>query len=168
MRHIGWLSLLILGQTILHAPSAFAQKTSTTFDDKFSFAQHQRHTCHENRLVVTRQHPDTNEMMALKIVKAVNQALGARGFLEVKDMPDFYPYYDGDGDSQAGLGGEHRVNSTSTRKCASSWPNRSKTFRQNPQTNPPPRSASSTSPILDRFHLTSCKFCQWPLHDRNS
>jgi hypothetical protein len=167
-------------------------------------------------------------MMALKIVKAVNQALGARGFLEVKDKPDFYPYHDGGGDSQAGLGGEDRVNSTplsfpmpqsnlwtrqrpcdgpfhlvegqrsdcvshrrfrhrnpsqptrkpfaiptrpcatSTRKSASSWPNRSKTFRQNPQSNPPPRSASSTSPILDRFHLTSCKFCQWPLHDRNS
>ena len=51
-------------------------------------------------------------MMALKIVKAVNQALGARGFLEVKDKPDFYPYHDGGGDSQAGLGGEDRVNST--------------------------------------------------------
>jgi len=43
--------------------------------------------------LTTRQHPDTNELMDLKIVKAVNQLLLAKGFVELKDKPAFYLHY---------------------------------------------------------------------------
>jgi len=43
--------------------------------------------------LTTRQHPDTNELMDLKILKAVNQLLLAKGFVELKDKPDFYLHY---------------------------------------------------------------------------
>lgn len=94
----------------LQAPVAFAQKTSTTFDKNFDFSGHKSYAWRQNRLA-TRQHPDTNEMMDLKIVKAVNQTLIARGFVEVKDKPDFYIYYDGGGDMQIGAGGQAQANS---------------------------------------------------------
>jgi len=86
------LSLLFF--IMLTAPIAFAQKTSTTYDKTFDFSGHKRYAWRENHLM-THQHPDTNEMMDLKIVKAVNQTLIARGFVEVKDRPDFYINYDG-------------------------------------------------------------------------
>jgi uncharacterized protein DUF4136 len=105
------LTSVILGLFLLVATSVFAQKISTSYDDKFNFSQHKRYTWRENRLV-TRQHPDTNEVMDLKIVKAVNQTLHAKGFVEVKEKPDFYLYYDGGGDARAVGGGEGRVNST--------------------------------------------------------
>jgi Domain of unknown function (DUF4136) len=111
MRPTVWLACLILGLSILVAPRACAQKTSTSYDDKFSFSQHTRYAWRGNRLM-TRQHPDTNEVMNLKIVKAVNHTLNARGFVEVKEKPDFYLYYDGGGDVRAVGGGEGRVNST--------------------------------------------------------
>lgn len=102
------LSVLFL---VLLAQSAFAQKISTTFDKNFDFSVHKRYAWRQNRLM-TRQHPDTNEDMALKIVKVVNQTLIARGFAEVKDKPDFYIYYDGGGDMQISAGGQAQANST--------------------------------------------------------
>ena len=96
---------------VLLAQSAFAQKISTTFDKHFDFSVHKRYAWRQNRLM-TRQHPDTNEDMALKIVKVVNQTLIARGFAEVKDKPDFYIYYDGGGDMQISAGGQAQANST--------------------------------------------------------
>ena len=90
---------------------AFAQKISTTFDRNFDFSGHKRYAWRQNRLM-TRQHPDTNEDMALKIVRVVNQTLIARGFVEVKDKPDFYIYYDGGGDMQVSAGGQAHANST--------------------------------------------------------
>src|SRR5438045_9494691 len=83
------LSFMFL--TMLAAPIAFAQKTSTIFDKNFDFSGHKRYSWRQNRLM-TRQHPDTNEIMDFKIVKAVNQALVAKGFVEVKDKRDFYMY----------------------------------------------------------------------------
>ena len=65
--------------TMLAAPIAFAQKTSTIFDKNFDFSGHKRYSWRQNRLM-TRQHPDTNEIMDFKIAKAVNQALVAKGF----------------------------------------------------------------------------------------
>lgn len=103
----GLTALLFLALT---APVVFAQKTSTTFDDKFDFPGHKHYAWRENRLV-TRQHPDTNEIMDLKIVKAVNQALAAKGFTEVKDKPDFYIYYDGGGDTDVLAGGHGQASS---------------------------------------------------------
>jgi len=96
---------------LLGASFAFAQKTSTIFDKNFDFSEHKRYSWRQNRLM-TRQHPDTNEIMDLKIVKAVNQTLIAKGFVEVKENPDFYIYYDGGGDTQVGVGGVNRANST--------------------------------------------------------
>jgi hypothetical protein len=108
---IGWLATVVFGQVLLFAPTGIAQKTTTTFDHKFIFSQHTRYAWRENHLM-TRQHPDTNEVMDLKIVKAVNQLLSARGFVEVKEKPDVYLYYDGGGDTQDAGGGASRVNST--------------------------------------------------------
>lgn len=105
------ISFLLLS-TLLATPIALAQKTSTTFDEKFNFSEHKRYAWRENHLF-TRQHPDTNELMDLKIVKTVNQFLSARGFVEVKEKPDFYVYYDAGGSSQLGAGGQARANSTS-------------------------------------------------------
>jgi Domain of unknown function (DUF4136) len=96
---------------LLGASFAFAQKTSTIFDKNFDFSEHKRYSWRQNRLM-TRQHPDTNEIMDLKIVRAVNQTLIAKGFVEVKENPDFYIYYDGGGDTQVAVGGVNRANST--------------------------------------------------------
>src|SRR5258708_34231578 len=103
------LSLLLF--VMLTVPIAFAQKTSTTFDKSFDFSGHRRYAWGQNHLM-TRQDPDTNEIMDLKIVKAVNQTLVARGFVEAKDKPGFYIYYDGGGDMQVRAGGQERANST--------------------------------------------------------
>lgn len=63
---------------------------------------------------MTRQHPDTNEVMDLKIVKAVNQLLGSKGFVEVKSDPDLYIYYDGGHHAQIGAGGSTQAGSGPT------------------------------------------------------
>jgi hypothetical protein len=76
---------------VVAAPIAFSQKTETKFDESFNFSEH------------------TNEVMDLKIVKAVNQILAAKGFVEVKEKPDFFLYYDGGGNTQIGAGGASQV-----------------------------------------------------------
>jgi len=81
-----------------------AQKISTNTDDTFNFAEHKKYMWRGNRLM-TRQNPDTNQVLDLKIVKAVNRELAAKGFVEVKENPDFYIFYDGGGSSQLGAGG---------------------------------------------------------------
>ncbi|HXY25736.1 MAG TPA: DUF4136 domain-containing protein [Candidatus Acidoferrum sp.] len=101
---LGFLILVI-------APVISAQKVSTTFDSSYSFAGHRRFAWRENRLM-TRQNPDTNELMDLKIVKTVTQALAAKGFEEAKDNPDFYIYYDGGGNMDLLAGSPDRANST--------------------------------------------------------
>ena len=103
--HLGLLFLVMLT-----VPVVFAQKTSTTFDKSFDFSGHKRYAWRQNHLM-THQHPDTNEMMDLKIVKAVNQTLIARGFAEVKEKPDFYIYYDGGSDMRISAGGSAQANS---------------------------------------------------------
>lgn len=103
-------SFLALACAVLVALSASAQKTNTKFDEKYDFSQHKKYKWRENRLV-TRQNPDTNEVMDLKIVKAVNQLLSSKGFVEVQDKPDFYIYYDGGGDTQFGAGGSTQAGS---------------------------------------------------------
>ena len=103
-------SFLIIACMMSMVSAIVAQTVSTTVEDKFSFSTHKRYAWRENRLV-TRQHPDTNELMDLKIVRAVNQLLAGKGFIEVKDKPDFYLYYDGGGSSQTAAGGQDRVNS---------------------------------------------------------
>jgi len=104
-----WLCFAL---SVVLSLQSFAQKTTTSFDEKFDFREHKHYTWRENRLM-TRQHPDTNEVMDLKIVKAVNAALQAKGFTEVKDKPDFYIYYDGGGDTNLLAGGQAQANSTS-------------------------------------------------------
>jgi Domain of unknown function (DUF4136) len=93
--------------------TAFGQKVSTTNDPAFDFSQHKRYAWLGNRLM-TRQHPDTNETMDLKIVKAVNGTLTARGFVEDKSNPDFYINYDGSGDSDFSLSPTSQANSSPT------------------------------------------------------
>ena len=95
---------------MLTALAAFPQKTSTVVDPGYDFSEHKRYTWRENRLL-TRQHPDTNEEMDRKIVKNVNQVLSASGFVEVKEKPDFYIYYDGGGDAMTAVAGQSQANS---------------------------------------------------------
>jgi Domain of unknown function (DUF4136) len=92
------------------ALTALAQKTDTKFDGQYNFSQHKRYKWRENRLI-TRQNPDTNEVMDLKIVKAVNQMLATKGFVEVQEKPDFYLFYDGGGDARIGAGGANLAGS---------------------------------------------------------
>jgi Domain of unknown function (DUF4136) len=92
---------------------ALGQKTDTKFDEQYNFSQHKRYKWRENRLM-TRQNPDTNEIMDRKIVKAVNQLLASKGFVEVQDKPDFYVSYDGGGDAQIGAGGTNSAGSGPT------------------------------------------------------
>ena len=105
LRHLSLLSLL--AATPL---AVLPQKTSTVLDSSYNFSEHKRYSWRENRLL-TRQHPDTNEEMDLKIVRNVNRLLSAAGFIEAKDKPDFYIYYDGGGDLQAGLASPALANS---------------------------------------------------------
>ena len=79
---------MIVACAVCLAKTVSAQKVTTTGDDKYSFSDHKHYAWRENRLM-TRQNPDTNEVMDLKIVKAVNQLLAAKGFVEVKEKPDF-------------------------------------------------------------------------------
>jgi Domain of unknown function (DUF4136) len=102
------LSLGLLTALLLVSPAILAQKTSTNFDPSFDFSHHKRYAWLGNHLM-TRQHPDTNEVMDLKIVKGVNQILTSRGFVEVKDNPDFYIYYDGGGDMYAAASGSNKA-----------------------------------------------------------
>lgn len=99
---------LLLVCAIFVSPFAFTQKTETKLDDSYSFTEHRRYKWRENRLK-TRQHPDTNEVMDLKIVKAVNKLLRSKGFMEVENKPDFYLYYDAGGNTQVGAGGVSQV-----------------------------------------------------------
>src|SRR5262245_66690192 len=87
--------LPLLYLAMLAIPLASAQSSSTAFDKNFDFSEHKRYAWGQNH-IVTRQHPDTNEVMNLKIVKEVNQILSAKGFAEVKENPDLYIYYDGE------------------------------------------------------------------------
>jgi hypothetical protein len=105
--------VLVLAGALSVTLTALAQKTDTKFDGQYNFSQHKRYKWRENRLV-TRQNPDTNEVMDLKIVKAVNQMLGSKGFVEVQDKPDFYVYYNGGGDAQIGAGGANLAGSSPT------------------------------------------------------
>jgi hypothetical protein len=101
---------LFVASALLVAEATAAQKVSTKLDDQYSFTDHKRYAWRENRLT-TRQNPDTNEVMDLKIVKGVNQLLAAKGFVEVKEKPDFYIYYDGGGNVQLGSGGASQAGS---------------------------------------------------------
>jgi Domain of unknown function (DUF4136) len=103
--------LRLLYLAMLAIPLVSAQSSSTAFDKNFDFSEHKRYAWAQNRLV-TRQHPDTNEVMDLKIVKEVNQTLIAKGFAEVKEKPDFYVYYDGGGDTEFREGEKAQANST--------------------------------------------------------
>ena len=113
MKHMLAQCLVIFVFGVCFAQFASGQKVSTTVDDKYSFSDHKHYAWRENRLM-TRQNPDTNEVMDLKIVKAVNQLLATKGFVEVKEKPDFYVFYDGGGNVQLGAGGASQAGSGPT------------------------------------------------------
>jgi hypothetical protein len=106
-------SFFLLVWILFAASPAFTQKATTQFDNDYDFSLHKRYQWRENRLM-TRQSPDTNEVIDLKIVKAVNQLLSSKGFVEVKDKPDFYVYYDGGGNTNLRAGGATQAGSGPT------------------------------------------------------
>jgi len=97
---------------VLYAPSTGAQKVSITADPNYSFSEHKRYAWRENRLQ-TRQNPDTNQVMDTKIVNSVNRLLASKGFVEVKENPDFYLHYDAGGQADIGVGGTDPLNTNS-------------------------------------------------------
>ncbi len=103
------LFLLLISASALSV-SAAAQKIETKSDDAYNFSEHKHYQWRQNKLF-TRQNPDTNAVMDIKIVKAVNQDLAAKGFIEVKEKPDFYLYYNGGGNAQMGAGGATQAGS---------------------------------------------------------
>lgn len=104
------LNRLLLVCLVVAWSTECGQKVTTTSDPSFDFARYKRYAWLENRLV-TRQHPDTNKVMDLKIVKAVNRILTAKGFVEVSNQPEFYVLYDGGGESDLDAAPVARVNS---------------------------------------------------------
>lgn len=98
------LSFLVVACAVGIATGTYGQKISTKSDGDYNFSGHKNYMWRGNRLM-TRQNPDTNEVLDLKIVKAVNRDLAGKGFVEVKEKPDFYIYYDAGGNSQLGAGG---------------------------------------------------------------
>ena len=110
MKHGSGQIAFFFALALVAGQGALAQQVSTKLDDKYDFTEHKRYAWRGNRLV-TRQNPDTNEVMDIKIVKAVNQLLAAKGFVEVKEKPDFYIFYDGGGNVQLGAGGVSQAGS---------------------------------------------------------
>lgn len=90
------LSFLVVACAVGIATGTYGQKMSTKSDGDYNFSGHKNYMWRGNRLM-TRQNPDTNEVLDLKIVKAVNRDLAGKGFVEVKEKPDFYIYYDAGG-----------------------------------------------------------------------
>ena len=105
--------VFLFASAVFAGQAAFAQKVSTEVDDKYDFGEHKRYAWRGNRLM-TRQNPDTNEVMDRKIVKAVNELLVVKGFVEVNETPDFYISYDGGGNVQLGAGGASQAGSGPT------------------------------------------------------
>ena len=101
--------LILAGASILSV-SLSAQKVDSKSDNTYNFSKHKRYQWQQNRLF-TRQNPDTNAVMDIKIVKAVNHDLAAKGFVEVSEKPDFYLYYSGGGNTQMGAGGATQAGS---------------------------------------------------------
>ncbi|HTZ32670.1 MAG TPA: DUF4136 domain-containing protein [Methylomirabilota bacterium] len=100
-----WVKYSVVGASVLIAAAAtYGQKITTKTDGDYNFAAHKSYMWKKNYLM-TRQNPDTNEVLNLKIVKAVNQELASKGFVEVKEKPDFYVYYDGGGSANIRSGG---------------------------------------------------------------
>ena len=104
--------LLLSACAVLSAAPARAQKVSTTTDPSYNFSEHKRYAWRENRLQ-TRQNPDTNQVMDIKIVNSVNRLLASKGFVEVKENPDFYLHYDAGGQANIGVGGAGALNTNS-------------------------------------------------------
>jgi hypothetical protein len=90
--------------------AVLAQKASINVDEGYNFSRHKRYAWRENRLM-TQQHPDTNEVMDIKIVKGVNRTLASKGFAEDSVSPDFYIQYDGGAERDMLAGGHALANS---------------------------------------------------------
>ena len=97
-----WLA--VTACMLIGAVATFGQKVTTKTEGDYDFAAHKKYMWKGNRLM-TRQHPDTNEVLDLKIVKAVNKELASKGFVEVKENPDFFVFYDGGGNANVRAGG---------------------------------------------------------------
>jgi len=105
-------ALVWLAFTVLMVVAVRAQKVSVNSDANYNFSEHKRYAWRDNRLQ-TRQNPDTNKVMDLKIVNSVNRLLASKGFTEVKENPDFYVHYDAGGNSNIGVGGADAINMSS-------------------------------------------------------
>jgi len=102
---MGWVKYsAVLASVLIAATASYGQKITTKTDGDYNFGAHKKYMWKKNYLM-TRQNPDTNEVLNLKIVKAVNKELASKGFLEVKENPDFYVYYDGGGNANIRSGG---------------------------------------------------------------
>src|SRR3974390_3744591 len=113
MRKTRSRSLLALACVLFAVSAARGQKVTTKTEGDYNFAEHKSYMWKKNYLM-TRQNPDTNEVRNRKIVKAVNKELASKGFVEVKEKPDFYVYYDGGGNANIRSGGASSADSGPT------------------------------------------------------
>jgi Domain of unknown function (DUF4136) len=88
------LRLLLTLLFVLSVRSSSAQKVKTDYVKDYNFASLKRFAWRKNHLF-TMRHPEDNELLDLKIMRAVSNELAAKGIVEDAANPDFYVFYHG-------------------------------------------------------------------------
>lgn len=76
----------------LSVRSSSAQKIKTDYVKDYSFASLKRFAWRKNHLF-TMRHPEDNELLDRKIMRAVSSELAVKGIVEDAANPDFYVFY---------------------------------------------------------------------------
>lgn len=88
------LLLALLFALSLSVRSSSAQKVKTNYVKDYNFASLKRFAWRKNHLF-TMRHPEDNELLDRKIMRAVSSELADRGIVEDAANPDFYLFYHG-------------------------------------------------------------------------
>jgi hypothetical protein len=94
MRQRRRLLLALLFALALSVRSSSAQNIKTDYAKDYNFAALKRFTWRKNHLF-TMRHPEDNEVLDRKIMRAVSSDLAAKGIVEDVTHPDFYLFYHG-------------------------------------------------------------------------
>lgn len=88
------LLLAFLFALLLSVRLSSAQNVKTDYVKDYNFASLKRFAWRKNHLF-TMRHPEDNEVLDRKIMRAVSSELAAKGIVEVAANPDFYLFYHG-------------------------------------------------------------------------
>jgi hypothetical protein len=88
------LLLVLLFALSLSVRTSTAQKVKTDYVKDFNFTSLKRFAWRKNHLF-TMRHPEDNELLDRKIMRAVSSELAAKGIVEDAANPDFYLFYHG-------------------------------------------------------------------------